>query len=116
MSACLLEGSAACKHEEGAAAIACAAEANGCTELLLRFCDTGVVKGELLAKVHISQRVHRNGEATPTRHDYSLAVGRAAVAHAACKGTLQSSAMTCLMILVCQAWKQGVPECQRARR
>ena len=88
-AACLLEGSAARKHEEGASAVAGPAEADGCAELLLRFGHAGIIKGELLARVHMPQRVHCDGQAAAAGHDHCLAVGSAAVAHPARKGALQ---------------------------
>ena len=66
------------------------AEADGCAELLLGFGHAGIVEGELLARVHMPQRVHGNGQAAAAGHDHCLAVGSAAVAHPARKGALQT--------------------------
>ena len=65
------------------------AEADGCPELLLALSGGGIVKRQLFACRNVSQGVDRNGQPPSAGHDHSLAVGVAAMAHAAGQGTLQ---------------------------
>lgn len=87
----LHECTAASKHQEGPPAIPGAAQADSRFELLFALSDACVVEGQLFPGADVAQCIYSNGQTAPTSHHHCLAVGCAAVTHAACKCTLHQS-------------------------
>ena len=65
------------------------AEADGCAELLLALSGGGIIKSQLFVCRNVSQGVDCDGQPPSAGHDHRLAVGIAAVAHAAGQCALQ---------------------------